>query len=178
MKNIADHLFDIFENSVNAAADEVIIRIAFSEMMFYFSISDNGTGIVGDEVLDPFVTSRTTRKVGLGLPLLKKAAEDTGGYLRIKRINQDGGTNLEFEMNMSHIDAKPFGDLPQTFTDIYFAWPGIDLKIYIIKDCREDKVLDFYEIREEERKGLSNPIKSRRKILSIMQEEIEKLNIE
>ncbi|MCK9316668.1 MAG: ATP-binding protein [Candidatus Caldatribacteriota bacterium] len=178
MKNIADHLFDIFENSVNAAADEVIIRIAFSDNIFYCSISDNGIGIAGDEVLDPFVTSRTTRKVGLGLPLLKKAAEDTGGYLRIKRINQDGGTNLEFEMNMSHIDAKPFGDLPQTFTDIYFAWPEIDLKIYIINDCKKDKVLDFYEIREDERKGLSNSIKNRRKILSIMQEEMKKLNIE
>ena len=83
MKDIADHLFDIIENSVNAGAKEVIAKIAYNESYFFCSISDNGKGISGQEVLDPFVTSRTTRRVGLGLPLLKRTAEDTGGYLKI-----------------------------------------------------------------------------------------------
>ena len=178
MKDIADHLFDIFENSVNANADEVIIKIGFSENLFYCSISDNGIGIMGKEVLDPFVTSRKTRRVGLGLPLLKKAAEDTGGYLKIKRANQDGGTILEFKINMSHIDAKPFGNLPQTFADIYFAWPDIDLRVYMIKNNEEELVLDFKKMRNEEKKGLSDSIKTKRKILSIMQVEMINLNIE
>jgi len=177
LKNIADHLFDIFENSVNANADMVIIKISFSERIFHCSITDNGIGITGEEVLDPFVTSRKTRKVGLGLPLLKKAAEDTGGYLKIKKTNQMGGTSLEFEIDMSHIDAKPFGDLPQTFADIYFAWPNIDLKLYIIKNSKQEKVLDFYTMREKENRGLSNFIKTRRKIVSIMHEEMKNLNI-
>lgn len=177
MKNIADHLFDIFENSVNASADTVIIGISFSKGVFYCSITDNGIGITGEEVLDPFVTSRKTRRVGLGLPLLKKAAEDTGGYLKIRRLNRDGGTNLEFEMDMSHIDAKPFGDLPQTFADIYFAWPEIDLKLYITKNNKEEKVLDFHEIREKENLGLVNSIENRRRILNIMQKEVKTLNI-
>lgn len=169
MKDITDHLFDIFENSANANADEVIIKIAFSKGLFYCNIIDNGIGITSEEVLDPFVTSRKTRKVGLGLPLLKKAAEDTGGYLNIKRASQDGGTNLEFEIDMSHIDAKPFGDLARAFTDIYFAWPNINLKLYIIKNNKQKKVLDFHEMREKENEGFSDYIESRQKILSIMQ---------
>jgi hypothetical protein len=177
LKDIADHFFDIFENSVNAKADKVIIKIGFSENIFYCSISDNGIGIIGEEVLDPFVTSRKTRRVGLGLPLLKKAAEDTGGFLKIKRANEDGGTELEFEIDISHIDAKPFGDIPQTFADIYFAWPDIDLNLYIIKKNKEEMVLDFKKIRDEEKKGLSDSIKTRRKILNIMQEEMKNINI-
>jgi hypothetical protein len=177
LKNLADHLFDIFENSVNANADMVMIKISFLEGVFYCSITDNGVGITGEEVLDPFVTSRKTRRVGLGLPLLKKAAEDTGGYLKIRRVNRSGGTNLEFEMNMSHIDAKPFGNLPQTFADIYSAWPDIDLKLYVIKKNKQKKVLDFHEMRGEETLGLSDFIASRRRILNIMQKEVEALNI-
>jgi hypothetical protein len=178
LKDIADHFFDIFENSVNAKANEVIIKISFSENIFYCSISDNGIGIVGEEVLDPFVTSRTTRKVGLGLPLLKKTAEDTGGYLKIKRANPGGGTKLEFEIDMSHIDAKPFGDLAQAFTDIYFSWPEVDLKLYIIRNSKAELVLDFKKLRDDEKKGLSDSIRTRRKILDIMQEELKNLNIE
>ena len=178
MKNIADHLFDIFENSVNANANSVTMNLAFSEGLFYCCISDNGIGITGEEVLDPFVTSRKTRKVGLGLPLLKKAVEDTGGYLKIKRANQKGGTSLEFEINMSHIDAKPFGDLPLTFADIYFAWPDIDLKLYITKNSKREKVLDFHRMREKENRGFADSIETRRKILTIMQKEMRNLNIE
>jgi len=162
LKDIADHFFDIFENSVNAKANEVIIKISFSENIFYC----------------PFVTSRTTRKVGLGLPLLKKTAEDTGGYLKIKRANPGGGTKLEFEIDMSHIDAKPFGDLAQAFTDIYFSWPEVDLKLYIIRNSKAELVLDFKKLRDDEKKGLSDSIRTRRKILDIMQEELKNLNIE
>jgi len=65
--------------------------------------------------VDPFVTTRKTRRVGLGLPLLKKAAEDTRGYLKINRLNKKGGTKLEFLINMFHIDAKPFWRFSQGF---------------------------------------------------------------
>jgi hypothetical protein len=178
LKNIADHLFDILENSVNANANEIIMKIAFSKDLFFCSISDNGIGISGPEVLDPFVSSRKTRRVGLGLSLLKKAAEDTGGYLKIKKLNQNGGTNLKFELNMSHIDAKPFGDLPWTFADMFFAWPEIDLRLYILKDNNEELILDFQEMRKKESKGLSDSVKNRQNIFSVMQKTLKNLNIE
>jgi len=178
LRNIADHLFDIIENSVNANASEVIVKIAFSEGRFFCSISDNGIGIVSQEVLDPFVTSRKTRKVGLGLPLLKKAVEDTGGYLRIMRLNRNGGTNLEFEMDMSHIDAKPFGDLPQTFSDIFFAWPELNLKLFIKNGNLENLILDFQELRNNTNHGLKNYLNVRKYICEVIQKELRKINIE
>ncbi|MDD3655639.1 MAG: ATP-binding protein [Atribacterota bacterium] len=177
MKNIADHLFDIIENSVNAGANEVIVKITYTKSIFFCSISDNGKGIIGQEVLDPFVTSRKTRRVGLGLPLLKRTAEDTGGYLKIRRINKKGGTALQFKIDMSHIDAKPFGDLAWTFTDIFFAWPEINLKLFITKEDREELILDFLELRNEIAKGLKNYIKIRKHIYEVLQKEFKKINI-
>ncbi len=169
MKDIADHLFDIIENSVNAGADEVIVKIAHTKSYFFCSISDNGKGISGQEVLDPFFTSRTTRRVGLGLPLLKRTVEDTGGYLKIKRIEDSGGTALQFKMYLTHIDAKPLGDLARTFSDIFFAWPEINLRLFIIKDGTEELVLDFQELRVEINEGLKNYTSIRKHIHEISQ---------
>ena len=177
MKNIADHLFDILENSVNAGASAVVIKMAHKESLFLCGITDNGSGISGQEVLDPFVTSRKTRRVGLGLPLLKRAAEDTGGYLKIRRKEENGGTELEFEIDTSHIDAKPFGDLARTFTDIFFAWPEIDLKLYLVKKDREELVLDFFKLRQEAEKGLFDYLSLRKQIYEISQKEFQKINI-
>ncbi len=177
MKNIADHLFDIIENSVNAGADEVIVKIAHANNHFFCSISDNGKGISGQEVLDPFVTSRKTRRVGLGLPLLKRAAEDTGGYLNVRRIDKNGGTALQFKMDMSHIDAKPFGDLARTFSDIFFSWPEIVLKLFIVEKDTEDLILDFQELRNEIDEGLKNYISIRKHINEIIKNELKKIKI-
>ncbi len=177
MKNIADHLFDIIENSVNAGADEVIVKIAHAKNHLYCGIYDNGRGISGQEVLDPFVTSRKTRRVGLGLPLLKKAAEDTGGYLKVSRIAEHGGTALQFEMDMSHIDAKPFGDLARIFSDIFFSWPEIVLKLFIVKKDAEDLILDFQELRREIEEGLKSYISIRKHIDGITQREFRKIEI-
>ena len=177
MKNIADHLFDIFENSVNAGASAVIIKMAHKESLFLCSITDNGSGISGQEVLDPFVTSRKTRRVGLGLPLLKRAAEDTGGYLTIRRKEENVGTELEFKIVTSHIDAKPFGDLARTFTDIFFAWPAIDLKLYLVKKDREELILDFFKLRQEAEKGLVDYLSLRKQIYETSKKEFRKINI-
>lgn len=178
MKNIADHIFDIIENSINASADEVQVKIAFLENHFYCYISDNGIGISGQEVLDPFVTSRKTRRIGLGLPLLKKAAEDTGGYLKISKSKNTRGTDLEFEMDMSHIDAKPFGDLARIFSDIFFAWTDINFKFYIIDESREKLILNFQDLRDEISKGSTDFLDVRKHIYKISRKELEKINIE
>ncbi len=177
MKNIADHLFDIIENSVNANANVVIIKIGYSENLFFCSLLDNGSGISGQEVLDPFVTSRTTRTVGLGLPLLKKAAEDTGGFLKISRLSQTGGTKVEFKIDMSHIDAKPFGDLARTFSDIFFAWPMINFKIFIKKENYEKLIVDNHKLRNDKKLELRDSLKIRRHIYHILQKELRKLKI-
>ena len=88
MKNWADHLFDIVENSIKAESTEVRIILGMNNKIFFCTISDNGIGIKDKKVIDPFVTSRKTRKVGLGIPLLKKAVEDTKGSFRITKLKK------------------------------------------------------------------------------------------
>jgi hypothetical protein len=178
LKDLADHLFDIIENSVNAGADEVIIKIAYKNSYFFCDIYDNGKGISGQEVLDPFVTSRKTRKVGLGLPLLKKAAEETGGNLEISRRNKSGGTVLHLKMDMSHIDARPFGDLARIFSDIFIAWPELNLKLFLLKKNDNDKeelILNFFKLRNDIELGLTNYLEVRKYIYEISQKELKEI---
>jgi len=148
MKDIADHLFDILENSVKAGATEVKIILGIKDSLFFCKIEDNGMGIKDKDVTDPFVTSRKTRKVGLGLPLLKKAAEVTGGSLRIFNLEK-GGACLEFKIDIAHIDAKPFGDITRTFVDAIYSWPKINFEIFIQKEGNKKlPVFSVKKIRE------------------------------
>ncbi len=162
MKNIADHLFDILENSVKAKATEIKILIKFKQGKFHCRITDNGTGIkiVDKEVeaTDPFVTSRKERRVGLGLPLLKSSAESTKGFFKIYNLKK-GGCYLEFTIDLLHIDAKPFGDLAQAILDALVCWPEIDLSLWIEKSNQQKeeifnskklkKVLEIEDLKEK-----------------------------
>jgi len=148
MKDIADHLFDILENSVNAGAKEVKIILGIQNKLFFCKIEDNGVGIKDEDVTDPFVTSRKTRKVGLGLPLLKREAENTGGFLKIHN-SEKGGVILEFKIDIAHIDAKPFGDITRTFVDALYGWPKVNFNIFIQKeDNKKISIFSSKKIRE------------------------------
>ena len=148
MKDLADHLFDILENSVKAGATEVKVILGIKDNLFFCKIEDNGMGIKDKDVTDPFVTSRKTRKVGLGLPLLKRAAESTGGFLKIYNSEKEG-VILEFKIDISHIDAKPFGDMAKTFVDAIYSWPKINFEIFIHKEDNEKiPVFSVKKIRE------------------------------
>ncbi|MCK5595541.1 sensor histidine kinase [bacterium] len=148
MKDLADHLFDVLENSVTSEATEVKVVLGFCNKRFSCKIKDNGRGIKSEDVTDPFVTSRKERKVGLGLPLLKKTAETTDGFLRISKL-EGKGTFLEFETDISHIDAKPFGNLAKVFADALRSWPDVDFEVLIEGEKNEDEqVLNTKEIKE------------------------------
>ncbi len=129
MRELALHLLDIAENSVAAGARTIQISVDEDPKKdrLKMSVEDDGKGM--DEnmvarVTDPFITSRTTRKVGLGIPLLKAAAEACNGYLRItSAVGQ--GTRLEAEFQRSHIDRMPMGDLSGTLLELLVAWPQI-----------------------------------------------------
>ncbi|KQC05093.1 MAG: hypothetical protein APR54_08525 [Candidatus Cloacimonas sp. SDB] len=147
MRTIADHLFDILENSVNAHASKIIVTISFFKHIFLCRIIDNGTVANLNNVTDPFVTSRKTRRVGLGLPLLKSTVEGTGGHLNLSRLERSSGTCLEFTVNMAHIDARPFGDISSVFIDALRSWPGIEFEIFINNAKKEKKILDTVELK-------------------------------
>ncbi|MCL4507851.1 MAG: ATP-binding protein [Chloroflexi bacterium] len=129
MREIALHLLDIAENSVAACARDITIAVdedARKDRLLMI-VEDNGKGMDEDmvaRVVDPFVTSRTTRKVGLGIPLLKAAAEGCNGYLHINSA-VGRGTRLEVEFQRSHIDRMPLGDLIGTWFELLVAWPQI-----------------------------------------------------
>ncbi len=129
MRELALHLLDIAENSV--VADAKTIQISVDEDLkkdrLKMSVEDDGRGMNEEQVsrvTDPFVTSRTTRKVGLGIPLLKAAAEACNGYLRINSA-PGCGTRLEAEFQRSHIDRMPWGDCAGTMLTLVVAWPKI-----------------------------------------------------
>ncbi|KUK55089.1 MAG: Histidine kinase [Atribacteria bacterium 34_128] len=170
MKTITDHLFDILENSVNAKANKIIVKLSYYNKIFSAQIIDNGVGINLVNITDPFVTSKKTRKVGLGLPLLKSTVEATGGYLKITQLKEKTGTCVEFEINMNHIDAKPFGDIASVFTDAILSWSDVDLEVIIVTPKKEKKILDTVKIKKELKiDNLSNM-----ELLSYLREDMER----
>lgn len=129
MKEIALHLIDLAENSVSADARTVRIRVAedFRTDQLTVSVEDDGHGMDGETVkhlADPFFTSRTTRSVGLGIPLLKEQAETCNGRLDISS-RPGTGTRIEASFQHSHIDRMPLGNLSVTFLTLEVAHPEI-----------------------------------------------------
>lgn len=129
MKEIALHLLDLAENSVSAGAHTVQITVCedLQADQLTASVEDDGRGMSPEmvqQVTDPFVTSRTTRKVGLGIPLLKGAAEECNGSLEITST-LGIGTRLEVSFQHSHIDRMPLGNLASTFLGLTVAHPDV-----------------------------------------------------
>jgi len=129
MREIALHLLDIAENSVAAGAKHIHIRVEEDVLddRVKAVVEDDGRGMDAQllaQVTDPFVTSRTTRKVGLGIPLFKAAAEACNGGLRITSAAGQG-TRLEVEFQRSHIDRMPLGDIAGTMLTLVVAYPHI-----------------------------------------------------
>ncbi len=129
MKELSLHILDIAENSVNAGASNIEITVLenINKDKLTIIIKDNGKGMDAETVqhiTDPFITSRTTRKVGLGLPFLKAAAEACQGNLKIQ--SQPGiGTEIEVNFQRSHIDRMPLGDLKTTFLNLLIGYPQV-----------------------------------------------------
>lgn len=130
MREIALHLLDIAENS--AAAESQTITIQVHEDLLNDRLTavviDNGRGMDAEmvqQVQDPFYTTRTTRNVGLGIPLLKLAAEQAEGRFSLQ--SEPGkGTRVEAEFRHSNIDRMPLGDLASTFLTVLISHPQID----------------------------------------------------
>ena len=115
MKTISDHILDILQNSVRAGATliEIIVLEEKNQDLCTVRIKDDGHGMTREEIqqaIQPFFTTRTTRKVGLGLPLFKQNAEMSGGSLTIE--SEPGkGTSVTAVFGYSHVDRPPMGDI-------------------------------------------------------------------
>ena len=129
MREIVLHLLDLAENSVSAGARDITISVCEDLVADRLTarIEDDGRGMDEEtvrKVSDPFFTSRTTRKVGLGIPLLKEAAEACNGRMEI--FSKPGaGTQVEVSFQHSHIDRMPLGNLSTVFLELTVTHPEI-----------------------------------------------------
>lgn len=134
MKELSLNILDIAMNSVKAGAKNIAITLEENDERLCIVIEDDGCGMTKEQVeklSDPFYTTRTTRKVGMGVPLFKLAAEQTGGSLEIESVpvseNQKShGTKVTAVFNKKHIDNTPLGDLTATIITLIQGNPDID----------------------------------------------------
>lgn len=129
MRELALHILDIAENSISANADniKIIIEEDLQSDFLRIVIEDNGKGMDPEtlaRVTDPFVTSRTNRKVGLGIPFFKAAAEACEGSFTIQSSPGEG-TSVEVIFKHSHIDRMPLGDIVGTLLTLIIGTPDI-----------------------------------------------------
>lgn len=132
MRELAQHILDLVENSVAAGASRVEISIETRrpEDLLLIRVSDDGRGMSAEtvaRVTDPFFTSRSCRRVGLGLPLLKASTERSGGWLRI-RSDEGSGTIVEATYRLSNVDTPPLGDLKGTVVCAIIGHQGVDVR--------------------------------------------------
>lgn len=133
MKELSLNILDIAMNSVKANAGTVTVSLAETPERFEIRIADDGCGMKRDfleTVTDPFSTTRTTRKVGMGIPFLKLAAEQTGGSFSIESKHESEypdshGTVTRAVFNKNSIDFTPLGDIVSTVTTLIQGSPGI-----------------------------------------------------
>ncbi|MBQ4145704.1 MAG: ATP-binding protein [Clostridia bacterium] len=151
MKEISLHILDITQNSIVAGASLIELTVIESkkEDFLKFEIRDNGCGMTQEQVeavKDPFTTSRKTRRVGLGIPLLKMAAELTGGGIDIS--SQKGvGTIISARFGFSHIDRQPLGNMAETILGLVTSHQEIDF-VYRHKVENKEYSLDTREMKE------------------------------
>lgn len=162
MRELSLNIMDIAQNSIAAGATRIRIAVERETGAETLSITveDNGRGMTPEQVeqvRSPFYTTRTTRPVGLGIPLFRMAAEQTGGQLAI-RSKEGEGTVVRAEFHTGHIDMTPLGDVAETILLLVSCNPSLDFIYHAARDGRSF-TLDTREMRDilGEEVSLGNP---------------------
>lgn len=142
MRDLSLHILDIVQNSIKAKASKITIALkhqynqTYGKNLLKLIITDNGAGME-DELLnkaeDPFVTTRTSRRVGLGIPLLKESALKCDGEFKLKS-QKDVGTEVFASFSINHIDRLPIGDVGETMVILIISNPEIRFKLILEGD--------------------------------------------
>lgn len=151
MPELALHILDLVQNSISAGATHITVKILRDTRTdaLVIVIEDDGCGMTEEfvaRVISPFTTSRTTRKVGLGIPMFKQLAEMCeGGFEITSKVGE--GTRLTARFRASHLDLPPMGDMPGTICSLILGCPeGVAFRFEFGEDEREF-VLDTEEVR-------------------------------
>ncbi|MBQ4298672.1 MAG: sensor histidine kinase [Clostridia bacterium] len=150
MRQLSENILDITMNSVRAGASLISVILTEDPPMLTITIADNGCGMSAEfleKVVDPFCTTRTTRKVGLGIPFFKMEAEQTGGSFSIEST-PNVGTTVTASFDQSSIDALPLGDMPETVMTLISSGPDRDFLFLHTRPQGEIR-LDTRELREQ-----------------------------
>jgi hypothetical protein len=152
LEDLSLHILDVAENGLKAGAKQIRIRILedLEADRLELEVEDDGSGMdpeMTTKALDPFVTTRTTRRVGLGLPFLREAARMTGGEVELDSF-PGRGTRVRATFQHSHIDRKPLGDMGATLVGILLGGPHVDISYEHIRAGRTF-CLDTRELRRE-----------------------------
>jgi anti-sigma regulatory factor (Ser/Thr protein kinase) len=144
MEDLSLHILDVAENAITAGAENIsiVVQEDVARDLLTIEITDDGKGM-GEDALekasDPFYTTRTTRKVGLGLALLKEAAAMANGQVDI-RSAPNRGTTVRATFQLSHIDRKPLGKMADTITALLATRSDINISY---RHEREGGILQF-----------------------------------
>jgi anti-sigma regulatory factor (Ser/Thr protein kinase) len=152
MRDLSLHILDVVENSIRAQARKIEIAIEddSEKDLLTLEISDDGTGMDEETVkmvLDPFFTTKTTRRFGLGLPLLAESARMANGEFSV--TSEPGkGTKVKATFQASHIDTKPLGDIPETVVTLIMGHPEVDV-VYRHSVDGSEYCMDTSEIKAQ-----------------------------
>lgn len=151
MKELSLHILDIVQNSIKAGAKniEILIDEDSTKNLLTIEINDNGCGMSKEflaKVKDPFVTTRTTRKMGMGISLFEAAAVQCGGRLDIES-ELGVGTKLKAQFELMSIDRAPIGDMAETMMTIISGAPRPE---YLYRHKKDEKVFELDTVRLKE----------------------------
>lgn len=150
------HILDIVQNSISAGATLVTLTVDESpaEDLLTIAVGDNGRGMTPEQVsrlADPFFTSRTTRRVGMGIPLLMDSARQSGGDVRIE--SEPGkGTEVTAVFGYSNIDRPPLGDVANALMLLVSSNPDLDF-LFTYRYDGEEYLFDTSDVRDVFGKG-------------------------
>ncbi len=142
MKEISLHILDLLENSIEAGAKNILLEIVKTEEFLKIIIKDDGKGMPEEilkEAMNPFTTTRKTRKVGLGLALFSEVVNNCGGNLEINS-KMGEGTEIIAILPVSHLDLPPLGNIADTMYALIATCPNVDFYFKFIFD---DKNFEF-----------------------------------
>jgi|Deesub1362B_J571_1020462.scaffolds.fasta_scaffold00002_362 hypothetical protein len=168
MEDLSLHILDVAENSLAAKATRVVIRLEEDTQAntLRLTIEDNGQGMDKEtlkKAVDPFFTTKQTRRVGLGLSLLAQAAHETGGQFFIES-KPGWGTKVVAIFKTDHWDLKPLGDIGQTMLTLILGHPEVEIVFILRRDDKES----IFSTEEVKSKLNGLPLNSPRAIPLIM----------